>query len=102
MCSSMLQSRETIHAVSVSVTFPLPRMLLYPLKKKSRRLSGLRRPGGLRITQPAMTLMQELGVSLEQLPQDTLITEKYVRELFAPAARRIDPTAWSSTVARPR
>ena len=48
---------------------------------------------GLRITQPALALAQEMGVSLNQLPQDTLITEKLVRELFTPAAHKIDPKA---------
>ena len=48
---------------------------------------------GLRITQPALAMIQELGVSLNQLPQDTLITEKLIRELFSPAAKKIDPTA---------
>jgi sugar O-acyltransferase (sialic acid O-acetyltransferase NeuD family) len=85
---------ETIHAgecfcyLSATADAPLPveEEIQTPVRPAPT-------PEGLRITQPAMTLMQELGVSLEQLPQDTLITEKYVRELFAPAARRIDPTA---------
>jgi acetyltransferase EpsM len=50
-------------------------------------------PEGLRITQPALALVQEFGVSLEKLPQDTLITEKLIRELFVPAAKSIDPHA---------
>lgn len=50
-------------------------------------------PAGLRITQPALTLAQELGVSLERLPQDRLVTETVIRELFAPAAKKIDPKA---------
>jgi len=85
---------ETIHAgecfcyLSATADAPLPveEEIQTPVRPAPT-------PEGLRITQPAMTLMQELGVSLEQLPQETLITEKYVRELFAPAARRSDPTA---------
>jgi sugar O-acyltransferase, sialic acid O-acetyltransferase NeuD family len=48
-------------------------------------------PQGMRITQPARLLAQEMGLSLEQLPQDTLITETLLREMFAPAAHKIDP-----------
>jgi len=50
-------------------------------------------PEGLRITQPALALAQELGISLDQLPQDAFITEKLIRELFLPAAKAIDPKA---------
>lgn len=50
-------------------------------------------PEGLRITQPALMLAQELGLSLEKLPQDTLITEKMIRELFMPVVRPVDPRA---------
>jgi sugar O-acyltransferase (sialic acid O-acetyltransferase NeuD family) len=50
-------------------------------------------PEGLRITQPALTLAQEFGISLVQLPRDTLITEKLIRELFLPAAKPINPKA---------
>jgi sugar O-acyltransferase (sialic acid O-acetyltransferase NeuD family) len=46
---------------------------------------------GRRITQPAMLLLQEMGISLEQLPRDTLITEKLVREIFSESPRKIDP-----------
>ena len=50
-------------------------------------------PEGLRISQPALALAQELGISLDQLPQDAFITEKLIRELFLPAAKAIDPKA---------
>ena len=50
-------------------------------------------PEGLRITQPALSLAQEFGISLVQLPRDTLITEKLIRELFLPAAKPINPKA---------
>ena len=50
-------------------------------------------PEGMRITQPALALAQELGINLDQLPQDTLITEKLIREFFLPAAKAIDPKA---------
>jgi sugar O-acyltransferase (sialic acid O-acetyltransferase NeuD family) len=48
-------------------------------------------PQGMRITQPARMLVQEMGIGMEQLPTDTLITEALIREMFAPAAKKIDP-----------
>jgi len=50
-------------------------------------------PEGLRITQPALALAQELGVDLGQLPQGSLITEKLIREMFSAATAKLDPTA---------
>jgi sugar O-acyltransferase (sialic acid O-acetyltransferase NeuD family) len=50
-------------------------------------------PEGLRITQPALALVQELGLSLEHLPQDTLITEKRIHELLMPTFKPLDPRA---------
>ena len=49
-------------------------------------------PEGLRITQPALALAREVGVDLEQLPGDTLITEKFIQEMFSASAKKIDPT----------
>jgi sugar O-acyltransferase (sialic acid O-acetyltransferase NeuD family) len=48
-------------------------------------------PQGLRITQPALGLAREMGVDLGQLPQDALITEKLLRDLFSAPAKTIDP-----------
>jgi sugar O-acyltransferase (sialic acid O-acetyltransferase NeuD family) len=39
------------------------------------------RPEGLRITQPALALARQLGVELERLPTDRLVTENVVRGL---------------------
>ena len=50
-------------------------------------------PVGMRITRPALALAQELGLSLEKLPQDMLITEKMIHELFMPVAKPVDPRA---------
>ena len=50
-------------------------------------------PEGLRITQPALALAQELGVDLSQLPQGALITEKTIQAMFSPAVDKLDPTA---------
>ena len=83
---------DTLHAgerfcyLSAAADAPLP-----PEEEAQAPRQAAQAPAGLRITQPAMALMQELGVSLEQLPQDRLVTETLVRELFAPAARKIDP-----------
>jgi acetyltransferase EpsM len=38
-------------------------------------------PAGLRITQPARTLAEELGLDLDRLPLDRLVTENLVRTL---------------------
>lgn len=50
-------------------------------------------PEGLRITQPALALAQEMGVDLSQLPRETMITEKVIREMFASSNVKIDPNA---------
>ena len=39
------------------------------------------KPEGLRITQPALALARQLGVELERLPTDRLVTESVVRSL---------------------
>jgi sugar O-acyltransferase (sialic acid O-acetyltransferase NeuD family) len=55
-------------------------------------------PPGLRITQPALSLARQHHLNLEQLPTDSLITERYVQMLvenhFPPAvsAELFDPT----------
>jgi acetyltransferase EpsM len=59
-------------------------------------------PEGLRITQPALTLARRLGVDLQRLPLDRLVTESMVRGLLsqptagpdlAPPASAFDPQA---------
>ena len=41
------------------------------------------KPEGLRITQPALALARQLGVDLERLPTDRLVTESILRGLNA-------------------
>jgi len=48
-------------------------------------------PEGLRITDPALALAHEMGIDLAQLPGDTLVTEKVIREMFATPSNAIDP-----------
>ncbi len=50
-------------------------------------------PEGLRITQPALVLAQEMGVDLAQLPREMMITEKTIREMFSSAGVKLDPKA---------
>lgn len=64
-----------------------------PVEESKPSASPSAAPEGLRITQPALALIQELGIGFDRLPQDTLITEKLVRELFLPAAKALDPKA---------
>lgn len=47
-------------------------------------------PRGLRITKPARELAKVMGIDLSQLPQDVLITEKFIQE-FSQPAEGIDP-----------
>ncbi len=49
-------------------------------------------PEGLRITHPARELALTLGMDLNELPRDVLITEKFIRELSGTASTEIDPT----------
>jgi hypothetical protein len=50
-------------------------------------------PEGLRITQPALALAQEMGVDLAQLPHEMMITEKVIREMFSVEKTKLDPKA---------
>jgi len=48
-------------------------------------------PAGLRITQPALALAQQLKIDLEQLPTDQLVTEAALRSLAAAASSDASP-----------
>jgi acetyltransferase EpsM len=49
-------------------------------------------PEGVRITQPALKLARQLGVDLQRLPHDRLVTESVVRALVSQAAAGPDLT----------
>jgi len=47
-------------------------------------------PAGLRITQPALALVRQLGLDLSRLPSDRLVTENMVRALLSKPASELD------------
>jgi sugar O-acyltransferase (sialic acid O-acetyltransferase NeuD family) len=53
-------------------------------------------PAGLRITRPALALARQLGVSLELLPTDRLVTESVVRSLQSRPAADLELAAPAS------
>ncbi|MHB0987923.1 MAG: NeuD/PglB/VioB family sugar acetyltransferase [Bellilinea sp.] len=69
---------------------PLPAAPQAPTKTAADKL-----PAGLRITQPALALARSLGVDMNQLPRNTLVTEAVVRK-FSPAAVVLPETAFDA------
>ena len=69
---------------------PLPAAPQAPTKTAADEL-----PAGLRITQPALALARSLGIGMDQLPRNTLVTEAVVRK-FSPAAVVLPETAFDA------
>ena len=69
--------------------------------KKPSQAKDIRIPDGLRITQPALALLKTNQLNLDELPQNTLITEAMIKEIIENSANvkypspssEFDPTA---------
>lgn len=73
-------------AQSASQVLPVEEVV----KSEKKKITEIT-PEGLRITNPARELALTLGINLNELPRDILITEKYIRELSGIAEMEIDP-----------
>ena len=71
----MLQAGEIFAIVSADKSWKAPKNSTLSKQKKGQGL-----PQGLRITQPALLMANELGLELKKLPIGPMITEQYLKD----------------------
>ncbi len=83
-----VKAGERLCYLAQSASQPLPAEEMIQPKKSVDAEAAIT---GLRITRPARELAQRLGLDLEKLPKNVLITEKYIQQNSGAVLPEIDP-----------